>query len=622
MRNFKISRYLTMTAVATVLLAATTLTSCEKDSTTTAPPTDAELAVAAQAATAISKTAATLHGSYDSTYSEYIADTGFDYRKSGETTWVKVWLGSSAATFEHTLMELVENSDYEFRALVKRSDDTVVESSPVLTFTTAQTLYDSPFIIEGIAAGTEAVVTFIDATTQDITVDREIAAPLPVKMIYSISSTAFSAGEILIGRMSDETIRLSFGGGSLKFRTDGNKRLVNTYAELAMINASEDDLAYSYLQESALDLLGSEDVTARGLERRNWLPVGVDYMNSFTGNYDGGEKEISNLYVNRGSEDYIGLFGSSLGNLSNIRVVSGSVNGNQYVGGISGFNYEGIISSCHNAAQVSGALHSGGVCGFSNYYSTIARCRNTGQVSGSDNHVGGVCGYSSTSVISECYNAGRVSGTGKNNIGGICGEIGGGSILTSCHNIGAVEGGESVAGICGLNTGSKVNSSRNDGAVSGTMYVGGVCGFNLSGATVTACYNTGDVSGDDVTGGVLMGGVCGFNNQGSTLSDSYNTAQVTGKTNVGGVCGLNTGSTVTANYWLKYSAGPTNGVGAPPSDTEAAPFGASSWPTWTLYSGSTPDPVSGPFWKSLGQWSDGGTPDGINSTFPKLWWEE
>ncbi|MFR8633174.1 MAG: hypothetical protein ACLVDW_04845, partial [Barnesiella intestinihominis] len=171
MKNFKLSRYLTMTAVATVLLAATTFTSCEKDSTTpsAAPPTDAELAVAAQAATGISKTAATLHGSYDSTYSEYIADTGFDYRKSGETSWVKVWLGSSAATFEHTLAELVKNSDYEFRALVKRSDGTVVESSPALTFTTAQNLYDSPFIIEGVAAGTEAVVTFIDATTQNIT---------------------------------------------------------------------------------------------------------------------------------------------------------------------------------------------------------------------------------------------------------------------------------------------------------------------------------------------------------------------------------------------------------------------------------------------------------------------
>ena len=166
---------------------------------------------------------------------------------------------------------------------------------------------------------------------RNITVDREITVQLPVKMIYSISSPAFSGGDILIGRMSDETIWLSFGGGSLKFRVNGNKRLINTYAELAMINASEDDLAYSYLQESALDLLGSEDVTAHGLERRNWLPIGVDYMNSFTGNYDGGKKEISNLYVNRESEDYIGLFGSSVGTLGNICVVSGLVNGNNYV---------------------------------------------------------------------------------------------------------------------------------------------------------------------------------------------------------------------------------------------------------------------------------------------------
>ena len=619
MKKPNISRLFIKILFAAGLLAATTITSCE-NADGTIPPADTELGVTTLPAGDITETTARINGCYKSDYSDYIADTGFDYRKSGETSWTRVWLGTAPTLFRYQLEVLEDNSAYEFVALIKRSDDgRVVEGSSIGTFTTDPIYYDSPFMINGIAAGTKAVVTFIDGTTQDITVDRQITAMLPVKMIYSISSSAFFTGDILIGRMSDETIQLSFGeGGVMQLRESGGRIQINTYAELALINANETLLAYSYSQVSDIDLLGSEDITAAGLERQNWVPIGVDYMNCFAGSYDGAGKEISNLYIT-GRPDYTGLFGSNSGTLSNIHIVSGSVSGTDNVGGVCGLNFRGTITGCRNAAQVSGALHVGGVCGFSNSYCTISDCHNSGQVSGTGNFVGGVCGNNSASVISNCTNSGQVSATGYNNVGGIAGGNTNGSILTSCHNTGSVKGKESVAGVCGYNNNTgKVTGSRNDGAVSGELYVGGVCGFNLTSCITTACYNTGKV-----TGGVLVGGVCGFNNAGSAIGDCYNTGSISGTTNVGGVSGLNTNSTITTSYWLKYAAGPSNGIGAPPSDTGAAPFSTSSWPTdWTLWTSGTPDPTTGPFWKSHGSWLAGGTPEGVNSTFPKLYWEQ
>lgn len=618
MKNLNDSRFFIMIILAAVLSAATLLASCTY-SDGVIPPTDAELGVTTLPVGDITETTARLNGCYKSDYSEYIADTGFDYRKSGETLWTRVWLGTTPTLFRYQLEGLEDNSGYEFRAVIKRSDDgRVVESNSTGTFTTAPILYGSPFIIDGIAAGTKVVVTFVDGATHEITVDRQITVPLPVKMVYSISSSAFLAGEILIGRMSDETIQLSFSTeGALQLRESSGRILINTYAELALINANTTLLSYNYLQVSDIDLLGSDNITAAGLERRTWVPLGENSIDSFTGSYDGGEKEISNIYVKRES-DYAGFFGCNYGSLSNIRIVSGSVSGTYHVGGVSGLNFRGTITGCHNAAQVSGTLHVGGVCGFSNSYSTISECHNTGQVSGTGNSIGGVCGSNSGSTISGCSNAGQVSATGYNNVGGICGENANGSIVTSSHNTVSVKGKESVGGICGFNSNTgKVTGCRNDGNVSGDLYVGGVCGFNIGSMTI-ACYNTGEISG-----GVLVGGVCGFNNASSAITGCYNAGQTSGTTNVGGVSGLNTNSAITISYWLKYAAGPSNGIGAPPSDNGAAPFSISSWPTdWVLWTSGTPDPVSGPFWKSRGGWVSGGTPDGSNSAFPKLWWEE
>ena len=95
--------------------------------------------------------------------------------------------------------------------------------------------------------------------------------------------------------------------------------------------------------------------------------------------------------------------------------------------------------------------------------------------------------------------------------------------------------------------------------------VGGVVGYNSFGVTVTNCYNTGKVSGPDSGSGNSVGGVVGYNDSG-TVENSYNTGKVSGPDSgtsnyVGGVVGYNI-SSVTNCYNTGSVSGPDSGSGS------------------------------------------------------------
>ena len=113
-------------------------------------------------------------------------------------------------------------------------------------------------------------------------------------------------------------------------------------------------------------------------------------------------------------------------------------------------------------------------------YGDIINCNNTGTVSG-DDYIGGVCGQNCSAII-RSNNTGIVSGQSK--VGGVCGYIG--ALATNCNNAGTVRGDDYVGGVCGENYGYIINSS-NTGIVSGIeTYVGGVCGYNKR--NIKNCY--------------------------------------------------------------------------------------------------------------------------------------
>ena len=156
-------------------------------------------------------------------------------------------------------------------------------------------------------------------------------------------------------------------------------------------------------------------------------------------------------------------------------------------------------------------------------------------------NAGGVAGWSYGN-IENCSVSGSVSVSGNNGTaGGVVGYQSGG-FLTRCSSSATVNAGNTA---------------------------GGVAGQTDSGATLTACYATGDVTLESINlGGNFAGGVVGCNSSSSTLQACYAWGSVTGSGSgtiyVGGVTGENTDGTLTACYHAKGTvkgpAGTTGGV--------------------------------------------------------------
>ena len=150
--------------------------------------------------------------------------------------------------------------------------------------------------------------------------------------------------------------------------------------------------------------------------------------------------------------------------------------------------------------------------------------------------VGGIAGWS-YGTIENCLVSGSVSGSGKNgSAGGVVGYQNGG-FLTGCSSS------------------AKVNAGG---------IAGGVAGTSALGATLTACYATGDVTLESRgTGTYYAGGVVGNNNNSSTLIACYAWGSVSGTGSstiyVGGVTGDNVDGTLTACY---HANGTVSGTGS------------------------------------------------------------
>ena len=173
--------------------------------------------------------------------------------------------------------------------------------------------------------------------------------------------------------------------------------------------------------------------------------------------------------------------------------------------------------------------NAGGVAGRS--YGTLENCSVSGNVSGSgkNSSVGGVVGYQSGGFLTGCSSSATVNAGGV--AGGVAGLTDSGATLTACYATGEVT----------------LESSS-----TGTYYAGGVVGDNINRSTVIACYAWGSVTGSG-SGTIYVGGVTGTNEE-STLQACYHAnGTVSGGTYNGGVAGRNykffNDPVITACYW-------------------------------------------------------------------------
>ena len=137
--------------------------------------------------------------------------------------------------------------------------------------------------------------------------------------------------------------------------------------------------------------------------------------------------------------------------------------------------------------------------------------------------------------------------------GGVAGFSWGGTI-ENCSVSGSVSGTICAGGVVGIQWEASITGCSSSATVKGMVQVGGVAGETNSGATMTACYATGNVTLEiDSPKNLSGGGLVGFNG-GSGVLACYATGNVTstgsstGNVHIGGLFGDNY-TTVTACYW-------------------------------------------------------------------------
>ena len=136
--------------------------------------------------------------------------------------------------------------------------------------------------------------------------------------------------------------------------------------------------------------------------------------------------------------------------------------------------------------------------------------------------------------------------------GGVAGYSDG--TIENCSVSGSVSGTVYVDGVVGAQWNGSITGCSSSATVKGTVYVGGVAGQTNGGATLTACYATGNVIIEiapkkNISGGGLVG-----TNGGKGVRACYATGNVTstgsstGNVHIFGLLGDNY-TTVTACYW-------------------------------------------------------------------------
>ena len=229
------------------------------------------------------------------------------------------------------------------------------------------------------------------------------------------------------------------------------------------------------------------------------------------------------------SQPYTGTFNGKDKTITGLTV---NQEGTNYVGLIgylgSGGKVQNVVLEGVQITSDNSSGYAGGVAGDS--WGTIENCSVSGSVSGTT-FAGGVVGSQWGGSITGCNSSATVKGVIF--AGGIAGETNSGASLTGCYATGDV-------------------TVENDGT--NNSHAGGVVGYN-GGCTLTACYATGSVTGSG-SGTIYVGGVTGSNNLGILTACYHAKGDVSGPTGTtGGVAGRNFkgsmsgGGIITACYW-------------------------------------------------------------------------
>jgi filamentous hemagglutinin family protein len=337
------------------------------------------------------------------------------------------------------------------------------------------------------------------------------------------------------------------------------------------------NLAGNYRLGSNLDLGTALVASGNGYHSNAWGASGFKPLGNnatpFTGTFDGQGFSLSGLAINRAGTNYVGLFGFTSGaTLTNVKLVGGSVTGNDGVGALVGYMTGGALDSASASTTVSGTstgeANTGGLVGTSDG-GAITDSSASGNVTGAGTKIGGLVGFNvNGGSITRSYATGNVTSNilinGFGYVGGLVGAngfSGNGGLISQSYATGTVRGAAGpIGGFVGHNEGSITDSYATGAVISqgSASNIGGFAGVNLNLGTISNSYSTGYIAS-----GSQMGGFVGFNN--GAISSAYWDIQTSGQTQGAGG-GLSAGITGRTTAQLQGSlpagfASPVWGVG-------------------------------------------------------------
>jgi len=312
---------------------------------------------------------------------------------------------------------------------------------------------------------------------------------------------------------------------------------IATAEDLMLLGETPEDYDKHFILTTDIDL----DPNLPGRKVFDRAVIAPGWETPFIGVFDGNGRTISHLTIE--GSDYLGLCGqvgswdARAGGIRNLGLADVNIVGSgDCIGGLVGSNGRfysdgGTVTHCYSTGSVSGNQSVGGLVGSN--MGEVANCHSTGTVRGGSS-VGGLLGENRGDVTN-CYSKSTVVGD-YDSVGGLVGKNGGvflvlfsvtpcGSI-TQCYSTGAVTGTEDVGGLVGANPGNVLNCYSTS-AVSADSGVGGLVGVNWvmpysdTNATIdgliTNCYSTGVVIGNSDVGGLVGVGALFYSNEGRVI---------------------------------------------------------------------------------------------------------
>ena len=378
---------------------------------------------------------------------------------AGETTPPAVKVKANQST----------QKDFEGSDLIVADGQTVTYGSPTLRFThrTARVTIVLTDYTEGLAS-VQLTGLSTEGDNPDIIVPYDkgsntytaIVAPQSVAAGTAFITCTFTNGKTFVYKMKNATDWQAGGEYTYTVSLAAAKDLGYTIESDGSYTVTSAD---GLMNVAELVNGGKTDINITldkniDLTGKDWTPIGTNYDNSYKGTFDGGGHTITGLTVTT-YDKYAGLFGwlNSTGTVKNVVMegvqitnnhssgfaggvvgnswgtiencsVSGSVNGEVYVGGVVGKQTSGSMTGCSSSATVKGTVNVGGVAGES--WGSMTACYATGNVTleiypGKDISGGGVVGFKGGNSVLACYATGNVnskgSSTGNVHIGGLFG---------------------------------------------------------------------------------------------------------------------------------------------------------------------------------------------------------